>query len=46
MALLEGLRALHAVNPSSPLFEEEWIGDDPADWSRLTIEQEGNLIEL
>jgi hypothetical protein len=48
MALLDGLRSLHVANPRSPLFEEEWIGDEPTEWgARLTFaEGSSDLVEL
>lgn len=43
--LLAGLLSLRTANPRSPLFQEEWLGDDASQWPRLTVE-DGALSEL
>ncbi len=44
--LYGGLTSLRDVNPRSPLFQEEWVGEDASQWSRLTIKADGELTEL
>lgn len=45
--LLAGLLSLRSANPRSPLFQEEWLGDDVSQWPRLTVRPEdGALSEL
>ena len=45
--LLAGLLSLRSANPRSPLFQEEWLGDDVSQWPRLTARPEdGALLEL
>ncbi len=48
-APLAGLKTLREANPRSPLFEEEWLGEDPSAWtSRTKVDEEGGgtLLEL
>jgi hypothetical protein len=44
VVLRSGLLSLQSANPRSPLFEDEWVGDDTTAWSRLDLSDSGNVL--